>query len=79
MRNLKTTLFGLIAAGAAFMAFSPDLFAKWPWVLAVAKFVTVGGLAGLGISAKDGTNHSTVAEVEASTEKSETKGESNAG
>ena len=67
MKNWKTTLFGLVAAAAGFVLFSPDLFARWPWIVAVAKYVTVGGLAGIGISAKDSTVHSTVAETQEAT------------
>ncbi len=49
----KTTLLGLISAAAGFVAFSPALFAKWPWVNEVAKYIMVGGMAGIGIAAKD--------------------------
>ena len=49
----KTTLIGLVSAAAGFVAFSPALFVKWPWVNEVAKYIMVGGLAGLGLAAKD--------------------------
>jgi hypothetical protein len=75
MRNWKTSLAGCVTALAAFVAFSPALFARWPWVAEVAKFTIAGGFASMGLAAKDGTNHSTAAEVMASTaiEKSEEK------
>jgi hypothetical protein len=69
MKNVKTTVFALVAAAAGFIAISPDLFAHYPVLLAVAKYVMAGGLAGLGLAAKDSTSHSTVAEVENETAK----------
>lgn len=63
MRNWKTTTFGLIAAGAGFVTLSPDLFHQWPLVIAIAKYVIAGGLAGLGLASKDSTTHSTAGEV----------------
>ena len=53
MKNWKTTATGLIAAAAGFIAFQPDLFAAWPFVVALAKYIMVGGLAALGIVGKD--------------------------
>ena len=50
-KNWKTTLSGLITAGAAFVAFEPSLFPVL--VVTVSKFILMGGLVGLGISAKD--------------------------
>jgi hypothetical protein len=49
----KTTIFSLIAAGAGFVVFSPEIFAHQPVIVALAKYVMVGGLAGLGITARD--------------------------
>lgn len=51
--NWKTSLSGIMSALFAFVAFSPDTFAKWPWIIELAKFATVGGLAAMGFSAKD--------------------------
>ncbi len=47
----KTTIFGILSALFAFVLFSPDHFPDW--VVDLAKFAVVGGLAGLGITAKD--------------------------
>lgn len=65
MKNWKTTLSGLVSAFACFVEFSPSTFVKWPWVVALAKWIMIGGLAGVGFTAKDSTTHSTVTEVEA--------------
>jgi cytochrome b subunit of formate dehydrogenase len=51
--NWKTTVSGLITAAAGFVIFFPEYFARWPLVLATAKYITVGGLAALGILGKD--------------------------
>lgn len=53
MKNWKTTLSGLVSAAAAFVALSPQLFIRWPWAVELAKFISVGGLASLGLAAKD--------------------------
>jgi len=66
-KNWKTTAFSLITAAAGFVAFTPETFARWPLVIAIAKYVMVGGMAGIGIAAKDSTTHSTVAEVKEAT------------
>lgn len=50
----KTTLCGLVSAAASFVALNPIMFQRWPWVPTVAGFVASGGLAVLGIAAKDG-------------------------
>jgi hypothetical protein len=55
----KTTALGLVSAAAAFVLFSPELFAQWQWVVALAKFIMVGGLAGLGLAARDTDVHYT--------------------
>ncbi len=49
----KTTIFGLIIAVAGFVLFSPETFAQWPWMVSLAKYVMLGGFAGLGLSARD--------------------------
>jgi hypothetical protein len=68
MKNWRTTLAGIVTAGFGFVLFSPDLFSHWPWLVAVAKYSTVGGLAAMGFAGKDCTTHSTVAQVERATD-----------
>jgi hypothetical protein len=53
VKNWKTTATGLISAVAGFIAVSPGLFAKWPVVIEVGKYIAAGGLAAFAISAKD--------------------------
>lgn len=53
MVNWKTTVIGVLTAFFAFVAFSPDTFSGVPWLVELAKFAAVGGLAALGIFAKD--------------------------
>ena len=67
MKNWKTSACGIATALAGFVLFSPQLFARWPWVSEVAKYIMAGGMAGFGLTAKDSTTHSTVAEVQQST------------
>ena len=59
----KTTACGLVMALAGFVMFSPETFAAWPVVLALAKYTLLGGFAALGIASKDSAVHSTQAEV----------------
>ena len=51
----KTTIAAVISAGASFVLFAVPLhlITVPNWVTAVALFAQVGGLAGLGIVAKD--------------------------
>jgi hypothetical protein len=54
----STTKWGLIAATAlGFVLFAQDLFSKIPYIgpylIALAKFACIGGLAKLGINAQD--------------------------
>ena len=49
----KTTASGVVVAMAGFVYFSPETFAQWPWVLSLAKYIMLGGIAGLGSSARD--------------------------
>jgi hypothetical protein len=59
MRNgWKTTAAGIVMAVAGFVAFSPSLFVRWPWVVDVAKYLMVGGGASIGLLARD--NHAEV-------------------
>lgn len=51
MKDWKTTAFGVISACFAFVLFSPDYFPAW--LVDIAAFALAGGLAGLGITAKD--------------------------
>jgi hypothetical protein len=53
MKNWRTTVIGLATAMFGFVVFSPDIFAAWPWLIALAKYAMVGGLAGLGIVSRD--------------------------
>ena len=53
MRSWKTTVSAIVTVAAGFVLFSPDLFSDWPWLIELAKYVTLGGLAALGIAAKD--------------------------
>jgi hypothetical protein len=70
MKNWKTTVVGLVAAVAGFIALHPMYTARWPFVNDLAGYIMAGGLAGMGILAKDSTTHSTAAEVQKSTEAS---------
>lgn len=63
MKNIKTTVSGLVAAGAAFIVANPAMFVKYPVVVTVAGFVMAGGLAGIGIFGRDASTHSTMDEV----------------
>ena len=53
MKSWKTSVTGAITALMGFVAFSPVLFAKWPWVVEIAKYVMIGGFAVFGVAAKD--------------------------
>ena len=55
LSSWKTTITGLVSAGASFVMFSQQLnMIQYPkWALAVAMFAAVGGLASFGIMAKD--------------------------
>jgi len=55
MNSWKTTTSGLVSALMSFILFSEAMkMIVWPqWVLAVALFALVGGLAVFGITAKD--------------------------
>lgn len=54
MKNWKTTLSGAVSAIAAFIAAYPHHFGgEGTLVVDVAKFVAIGGLAFMGLSASD--------------------------
>ncbi len=71
MTNWKTTFSAILSALAGFVLFSPQLFP--PWALDVAKYIMLGGLVAFGVSAKDFTTHSTVAQVQESTVEAQVK------
>jgi len=61
MVNWKTTVSGLVTAAGAFVIFSsmaPYNLHYPPAVMALAGFMSVGGLASLGITGKDASNKS---------------------
>jgi hypothetical protein len=73
MKNWRTSVAGIVAAVAGFVLFSPQLFVRWPWVCDLAKYVMAGGMASVGLLAKDGATHSTATEVTDATAKAEAK------
>ena len=73
LKNWRTTVAGLVTAVAGFVLFSPQTFARWPWVCDAARYVMSGGLISLGLVSKDAATHSTSTEVEAATIKADPK------
>lgn len=69
MKNWKTTLAGLVAASATFLASSGTDLHVAPAVVLIAKFIAGGGLAALGILAKDGAAPQSAATNEQETSK----------
>lgn len=55
MTSWKTTVSAILAAFSSFVIFSQELhYITWPqWALGLAMFTSIGGLAALGVSAKD--------------------------
>ncbi len=53
MRDWKTTTAGLVLVVAGFVTFQPELFVRWPWAVALAKYAMIGGFGALGIAGKD--------------------------
>lgn len=51
--NWRTSASALAAAALGFVAMSPEFFAHWPLLIAVAKYAALGGLVAFGVSAKD--------------------------
>lgn len=49
----RTTVIGAATAFFGFVLFSPESFTAFPWLIALAKYAFLGGLAGLGIAARD--------------------------
>lgn len=52
----KTSASALVTVASGFVAFSPQLFAHWPAVVEISKYIALGGLASLGITAADKKN-----------------------
>ena len=54
VKNWKTTVAGLVLCCSGFVAFSPKTFGgEQAPLVQVCKYITSGGLAALGITAKD--------------------------
>jgi hypothetical protein len=49
----KSTVAGAFTAFFMFVLFSPQTFQAWPWLIELAKFAAIGGLAAMGILGKD--------------------------
>jgi hypothetical protein len=49
----KTSASAVLTVVAGFVAFSPELFSRWQILLEISKYIALGGLATLGISAAD--------------------------
>lgn len=61
-KNWRTSLIGIIGAGVGYVAMFPEEFNDAPsWIVKVAKYAVLGGFAGFGLIAKDGTVTGTVA------------------
>ena len=54
--NWRTSASAVMAAMLGFVAMSPEFFAHWPVLIAVAKYASLGGLVAFGVSAKDKKN-----------------------
>lgn len=52
-QNWKTNLAGWMFAAAGFISATPQLWAKWPVVVAIANYVMVGSGAAGFMSARD--------------------------
>lgn len=53
MNNYKTTISALVSVVASFILFYPSLVNDNKLIIQICKFTTLGGLASLGIQAKD--------------------------
>jgi hypothetical protein len=54
MKSWKTTIIGIIASFTGFVAFSPDTFGgEKALIVQISRYIHLGGLAALGITAKD--------------------------
>lgn len=72
MKNWKTTATAAATAVFGFVLFSPAYFP--PWMVDLSKYAMLGGMAALGIAAKDAGTHSTPEEVFEAQEKEKQKG-----
>lgn len=65
----RTTAAALVSALSSFILWSSlQGLIRWPaWAQAIAMFTQAGGLAGLGLAAKDAGVHSTEGEVRVAT------------
>jgi len=56
MKNWKTTISGVLSAAAGLVVYlhSGGYVAEPGWLLGAANFIMIGGIASLGLSAKDG-------------------------
>ena len=61
MKNWRTSAVGIAAALFGFVLFSPHYFPAW--MVDLAKYGTMGGLASLGLLSRDFNTHSTPSEV----------------
>ena len=48
----KTTAFGLVSAAAGFIILHPQYFTAHAYVVDIANYVLMGGLAGMGIAGR---------------------------
>jgi hypothetical protein len=67
MKNWRTTTAALAAAAFGYILFSPQYFPHW--LTDLSKYAMLGGLAGMGIAAKDFNVHSNADEVTQSSAK----------
>lgn len=51
--NWRTSTAAITAAMLGFVGMSPEFFAHWPLLIAIAKYASLGGLVAFGITAKD--------------------------
>jgi hypothetical protein len=69
MKSWRMTISGLVTSCAGLIVLlSTQGVAEPHWLVVTAGFVGVGGFASLGINGKDSNVHSTVAEVQQSTQ-----------
>jgi hypothetical protein len=55
--NWKTTLSGILCAVSGYVTFDPDTFGgSDTLIVKLCTFITIGGLASIGIFAKDASN-----------------------
>jgi len=64
--NWKTALAGVLTAFFGFVLLHPNYF--YPWMVDLAGYAAIGGLAALGVTAKDYNTHSTAQQIGKATE-----------